>query len=65
MKGTTTVGLTFEGGVVLATREKGDDGLTWSQARKQRRYNKIADRNRYDDAGGVGDAQQLARIITV
>jgi len=64
MQGTTTVGLTFEGGVVLATEKRATMGYLVASKKAKKVY-KIADRIGMTTAGGVGDAQQLARIITV
>jgi proteasome beta subunit len=64
MKGTTTVGLTFAGGVVLATERRATMGYLVASKKAKKIY-KIAERIGMTTAGGVGDAQQLARIITV
>jgi proteasome beta subunit len=64
MKGTTTVGLTFAGGVVLATERRATMGYLVASKKAKKIY-RIADRIGMTTAGGVGDAQQLARIITV
>jgi proteasome beta subunit len=64
MKGTTTMGLTFEGGVVLATEKRATMGYMVASKKAKKVY-KIADRIGMTTAGGVGDAQQLARIVTV
>ncbi|MDD4482959.1 MAG: archaeal proteasome endopeptidase complex subunit beta [Methanoregula sp.] len=64
MKGTTTVGLVFAGGVILATEKRATMGYLIASKRAKKVY-QIADRIGMTIAGGVGDAQQLARIITV
>ena len=64
MKGTTTVGLIFDGGVILATEKRATMGLMIASKKAKKVY-QIADRIGMTTAGGVGDAQQLARIITV
>jgi proteasome beta subunit len=64
MTGTTTVGLIFAGGVILATEKRATMGYMIASKRAKKVY-RIADRIGMTIAGGVGDAQQLARIITV
>jgi proteasome beta subunit len=64
MKGTTTVGLIFADGVILATEKRATMGYLIASKRAKKVY-QIADRIGMTIAGGVGDAQQLARIITV
>src|SRR5271157_1884457 len=64
MTGTTTVGLVFTGGVILATEKRATMGYMIASKRAKKVY-QIADRIGMTIAGGVGDAQQLARIITV
>ena len=64
MTGTTTVGLVFADGVVLATEKRATMGYMIASKRAKKVY-QIADRIGMTIAGGVGDAQQLARIITV
>jgi len=64
MTGTTTVGLVFAGGVILATEKRATMGYMIASKRAKKVY-QIADRIGMTIAGGVGDAQQLARIITV
>ncbi|WP_292367892.1 archaeal proteasome endopeptidase complex subunit beta [Methanoregula sp. UBA64] len=64
MKGTTTVGLVFADGVILATEKRATMGYLIASKRAKKVY-QIADRIGMTIAGGVGDAQQLARIITV
>lgn len=64
MKGTTTVGLIFNGGVILATEKRATMGLMIASKKAKKVY-QVADRIGMTTAGGVGDAQQLARIITV
>jgi proteasome beta subunit len=64
MKGTTTVGLVFAGGVILATEKRATMGYMIASKRAKKVY-QVADRIGVTTAGGVGDAQQLARILTV
>src|SRR5512139_4171549 len=64
LKGTTTVGLVFEDGVVLATEKRATMGYMIASKKAKKVY-QIADRIGMTIAGGVGDAQQLARILTV
>ena len=64
MKGTTTIGLVFAGGVILATEKRATMGYMIASKRAKKVY-KVADRIGMTTAGGVGDAQQLARILTV
>ncbi|OPY36904.1 MAG: Proteasome subunit beta precursor [Methanoregula sp. PtaU1.Bin051] len=64
MKGTTTVGLVFSDGVILATEKRATMGYMIA-SRKAKKVYQIADRIGMTTAGGVGDAQQLARILTV
>jgi proteasome beta subunit len=64
LKGTTTVGLVFENGVVLATEKRATMGYMIASKKAKKVY-QIADRIGMTTAGGVGDAQQMARIMTV
>ncbi|HDR74292.1 MAG TPA: archaeal proteasome endopeptidase complex subunit beta [Methanoculleus sp.] len=64
MKGTTTIGIVFNGGVVLATEKRATMGNLVASKTAKKVY-KIAPRIGMTIAGGVGDAQQLARIIQV
>ena len=64
MKGTTTVGLIFQEGVVLATEKRATMGYLIASKKAKKVY-QIADRIGMTIAGGVGDAQQLARGMTV
>ena len=64
MKGTTTIGLVFNGGVILATEKRATMGYMIASKRAKKVY-QVADRIGMTTAGGVGDAQQLARILTV
>jgi len=64
MKGTTTVGLVFDGGVILATEKRATMGYMIASKKAKKVY-QVADRIGMTTAGGVGDAQQLARILTV
>ena len=62
--GTTTVGIVFNEGVVLATERRATMG-TLIASKKAKKVHSIADRIGMTIAGGVGDAQQLIRIINV
>ena len=64
MKGTTTVGLIFNGGVVLATEMRATMGNMIASKRAKKIY-QITPRIGLTTAGGVGDAQQLVRILQV
>jgi len=64
MTGTTTVGIVFRDGVVLATEKRATMGNLVASRRAKKVY-QIAKRIGMTTAGGVGDAQQLARIMTV
>jgi proteasome beta subunit len=64
MKGTTTIGINFAGGVILATEKRATMGLMIASKKAKKVY-QVADRIGMTTAGGVGDAQQLARILTV
>ena len=57
MKGTTTIGIVFKGGVVLATEKRATMGFMIASKRAKKVY-QIADRIGMTTAGGVGDAQQ-------
>ena len=57
MTGTTTVGLVFAGGVILATEKRATMGYMIASKRAKKVY-QIADRIGMTIAGGVGDAQQ-------
>lgn len=64
LKGTTTVGLVFRDGVVLATEKRATMGNLVA-SRKAKKVYQISDRIGMTTAGGVGDAQQLARLMSV
>ena len=64
MKGTTTLGIVFAGGVILATEKRSTMGYMIASKKAKKVY-QVADRIGMTTAGGVGDAQQLARILTV
>jgi len=64
MKGTTTIGIVFTGGVILATEKRATMGYMIASKKAKKVY-KVADQIGMTTAGGVGDAQQLARILTV
>lgn len=64
MKGTTTIGLVFLDGVILATEKRATMGFMIASKKAKKVY-RVADRIGMTTAGGVGDAQQIARILTV
>ncbi|MFA6331344.1 MAG: archaeal proteasome endopeptidase complex subunit beta [Methanoregula sp.] len=64
MKGTTTIGIVFANGVILATEKRATMG-SMIASKKAKKVYQVADRIGMTTAGGVGDAQQLARILTV
>ena len=64
MKGTTTLGIVFADGVILATEKRATMGYMIASKKAKKVY-QVADRIGMTTAGGVGDAQQLARILTV
>jgi proteasome beta subunit len=64
MKGTTTVGLVFDEGIVLATEKRATMGTLIASKTAKKVY-QIADRIGMTTAGGVGDAQSLARLMQV
>jgi len=64
MKGTTTIGMVFTGGVILATEKRATMG-NMIASKKAKKVYQVAERIGMTTAGGVGDAQQLARILTV
>ncbi|WP_298667701.1 archaeal proteasome endopeptidase complex subunit beta [uncultured Methanofollis sp.] len=64
LKGTTTVGLVFHDGIVLATEKRATMGNLIASKKAKKVY-QIADRIGMTTAGGVGDAQQLARLMQV
>lgn len=63
-KGTTTVGLVCRDGVVMATEKRATMG-NFIASRRAKKIYKIADRIAMTTAGAVGDAQFLARLISV
>lgn len=63
-KGTTTVGLVCKDGVVLATEKRATMGYLIASRTTKKIY-QIADRIAMTTAGVVGDAQFLARLISV
>ena len=63
-KGTTTVGLICKDGVVLATEKRATIGNYIASKRAKKIY-RVADRVAMTTAGSVGDAQFLARLVTV
>jgi proteasome beta subunit len=64
LKGTTTIGIIFRDGVVLATEKRATMGNLVA-SRKAKKVYQIGDRIGMTTAGGVGDAQQLARLMSV
>ncbi len=62
--GTPTVGIVFKDGVVLATERRATMG-NMIASKKAKKVYQIADRIGMTTAGGVGDAQQLARLMQV
>jgi len=62
LKGTTTVGITFKNGVVLAA-DKRATYATFIAAKDVEKIHLIGDRMAMTIAGGVGDAQSLVRLI--
>ncbi|MBP2132326.1 proteasome beta subunit [Methanomicrobium sp. W14] len=64
LKGTTTVGLIFDDGVVLATERRATMG-NMIASKKAKKVYQIAEKIGMTTAGGVGDAQQLVRLMQV
>lgn len=64
MKGTTTIGIVFSDGVVLATEKRATMGYMIASKTAKKIY-QITDSIGMTTAGGVGDAQQLARLMSV
>lgn len=64
MKGTTTVAVLCDGGVVLATERRATMG-TLIASKTAKKVNQISDTIGMTIAGGVGDAQSLIRILRV
>ena len=62
MKGTTTIGMVCSDGVVIGSRHEGHDGHIYSNSEVRKVY-KIDNNLGMTIAGGVGDAQELIRII--
>ncbi|HJJ29152.1 MAG TPA: archaeal proteasome endopeptidase complex subunit beta [Methanocorpusculum sp.] len=62
--GTTTVGIIFKNGVVLATERRATMG-TLIASKKAKKVHAITDHIGMTIAGGVGDAQQLVRTLNV
>lgn len=62
--GTTTVGIIFKDGVVLATERRATMG-TLIASKKAKKVHAITDHIGMTIAGGVGDAQQLVRTLNV
>ena len=63
-KGTTTVGLICKDGVVLATERRATIG-NYIASKSAKKIFRIADRVAMTTAGAVGDAQFLARLISI
>jgi len=63
-KGTTTVGLICKDGIVMATEKRATMGNFIASKRAKKIY-QIGDRVAITTAGSVGDAQFLARLMTV
>jgi len=62
--GTTTVGIVFKDGVVLATERRATMG-TLIASKKAKKVHAITNHIGMTIAGGVGDAQQLVRTLNV
>lgn len=62
LKGTTTVGLVCEDGVVLASERRASMGRLIA-SKKAKKIHQIDDKVALTMAGSVGDAQKLVRII--
>ncbi len=62
MKGTTTVGITFNGGVVIAADKRATMG-TFIASKEVEKVFQIDERTAMTIAGGVGDAQNLVRVM--
>ncbi|MFA6048544.1 MAG: archaeal proteasome endopeptidase complex subunit beta [Candidatus Micrarchaeia archaeon] len=62
LKGTTTVGIVFEGGVVVASDKRATMG-TFIANKDVQKVHMVADKIALTMAGGVGDAQQLTHIL--
>ena len=63
-KGTTTVGLICKDGVVLATERRATMG-NYIASKSAKKIFRIADKVAMTTAGAVGDAQFLARLISI
>ena len=62
LKGTTTVGVTFDKGVVVAADKRATMG-TFIAAKEVEKIYPVADKMVVTMAGGVGDAQSLVRML--
>ncbi len=62
LKGTTTVGIVFDGGVVVASDKRATMG-TFIANKDVQKVHMVADKIALTMAGGVGDAQQLTHIL--
>ena len=61
-KGTTTIGIVFDGGVVVAAEKRATMG-TFIASKDVEKILMVGDRMAVTTAGGVGDAQSLVRVI--
>ncbi|MFH0836362.1 MAG: archaeal proteasome endopeptidase complex subunit beta [Candidatus Micrarchaeota archaeon] len=61
-KGTTTVAITFNGGVVLAADKRASMG-TFIGSREAEKIHLVGEKIAMTIAGGVGDAQSLVRLL--
>ena len=62
LKGTTTVGVTFDGGVVIAADKRATMG-SFIAAKDVKKIHFVSDRIAMTLAGSVGDAQSLVRLL--
>lgn len=62
LKGTTTVGVTFDRGVVLAADKRATMG-SYIASKEVEKIHAISDRIALTIAGGMGDAQSLVRLM--
>ncbi len=61
-KGTTTVGIVYDKGVVVAAEKRATMG-TFIASKEVEKILMVSDRMAVTTAGGVGDAQSLARVL--
>lgn len=64
LKGTTTVGLVCDGGVILASEKRATMG-SFIASKSAKKIYQVDDKMAMTTAGLVGDAQMLARVISV